>query len=157
MTHPPPSSPLNRLPPPLGFVGAFLIGMLLQYWAWPHGPISSAPLITLAVGLVAIGAATALNAIVLFVTSRTTVVPHGQSAHFVVGGPYRWTRNPMYLGLVLAYAGAAVWTGTWLALPLLALPILHLSRWVIPMEEGALHSRFGQPYEDYSRRVRRWL
>ncbi len=157
MTHPHQSSPLNRLPPPLGFVGAFLIGMLLRHLAWPHGPTSPVPLVLLGVVLVAIGAAMALSAIVLFVTSRTTVVPHGQPAQFVVRGPYRWTRNPMYVGLVVAYAGAAVWTGTWVALPLLALPIFHLSRWIIPMEEAALRSRFGQAYEDYSRRVRRWL
>ena len=157
MTHPSPSFPLDRVPPPLGFLAAFLVGMLLQHLVRPHSPTSPAPFAVLGVVLVAVGAAMASSAIVLFVTNRTTVVPHGQPAQFVVRGPFRWTRNPMYVGLVLAYAGAAAWTGTWLALPLLTLPILHLSRWIIPMEEAELRSRFGQAYEDYSRRVRRWL
>jgi protein-S-isoprenylcysteine O-methyltransferase Ste14 len=141
----------------LGFLSAFLVGTLVQHLVWPQSPASPATIVVLGVVLVGVGVAIAASAIVLFATSRTTVVPHGQPTKFVVRGPFRWTRNPMYVGLTLAYTGAAAWTGKWLALPFLALPIIHLTRWVIPMEEAALRARFGQAFEAYSQRVRRWL
>ena len=151
------ASPVTRVPPPLAFVGAFLIGLLLQRIAWPHAGRPPAQLVVLGRALVVLGVASGLSAIALFLAHRTTVVPHGQPARFVVRGPYRFTRNPMYVGLLVAYAGACAWTGTWLALPFIVLPVLLLSRWVIPMEEAGLRSRFGGEYADYCLRVRRWL
>jgi protein-S-isoprenylcysteine O-methyltransferase Ste14 len=157
MNHSQRTSPWSLVPPPLVFVSAFLAGMFLQRALWPRAVATSTPRITLGATLVGLGLALTLGAIGLFLAHRTTVIPHGQPSRFVARGPYRRTRNPMYVGLFTAYIGTVVWTGAWLAIPFIALPIVHLMRWVIPMEEAGLQERFGQEYDDYRARVRRWL
>ncbi len=75
----------------------------------------------------------------------------------VTDGPYRVTRNPMYLGMACAYAGAALVTGALWSLALLPLVLLVIDRAIIPREEKHLAASFGAEYERYRRRVRRWL
>jgi protein-S-isoprenylcysteine O-methyltransferase Ste14 len=72
-------------------------------------------------------------------------------------GPYRFTRNPMYLGLVIVTLGIAVWVGAW---PMLLAPIavFATANWVhIPFEEAKMRRQFGATYDDYVGRVRRWV
>jgi protein-S-isoprenylcysteine O-methyltransferase Ste14 len=105
----------------------------------------------------AAGAAIAGWALMLFRRARTTTVPGQHSRHVVFTGPYRVTRNPMYLGLTLAYVGeAGLLNQLW---PILVLPLtlLYLNLVVIPLEESRLVEVFGAEYEEYRRRVRRWL
>ena len=75
----------------------------------------------------------------------------------VTRGVYRWTRNPMYLGMLVVLAGWAVWLGSAAALLGLPLSVLLLNRLQIGPEERILRERFGQDYIDYQARVRRWL
>ncbi|WP_456359882.1 methyltransferase family protein [Xanthomonas translucens] len=93
----------------------------------------------------------------LFVQRRTTVLPERDPSSLVLRGPYRHTRNPMYLSLVLSYAGLCVQIGWPWALLLLPLPLLALQRVVIPFEEARLRERFGSAYDRYCAQVRRWL
>ncbi len=75
----------------------------------------------------------------------------------VTEGPYRITRNPMYLGLTLATLGAAIWVGPW---PMLLAPVavfLTANFVHIPFEEAKMRRQFGGEFDDYVRRVRRWL
>jgi protein-S-isoprenylcysteine O-methyltransferase Ste14 len=75
----------------------------------------------------------------------------------VTKGPYRLTRNPMYLGLVILSLGIAVWVGAW---PMFLAPIavFATANWVhIPFEEAKMRRQFGAAYERYCTRVRRWL
>ena len=75
----------------------------------------------------------------------------------MTGGPFRYSRNPLYLGLTLLYAGVALLIpSTW---PLILLvPVLLVMRWgVIAREERYLAGKFGEPYRTYLTRVRRWL
>jgi protein-S-isoprenylcysteine O-methyltransferase Ste14 len=72
-------------------------------------------------------------------------------------GIYRFTRNPMYLGLVILTLGIAVWVGAW---PMFIAPIavFATANWVhIPFEEDKMHRQFGATYDGYVRRVRRWV
>ena len=89
--------------------------------------------------------------------SHTTVSPWASVATLVTGGPFRFTRNPIYLGDLLVYLGVTLWVGTWW--PLLVLPLLLLVvQWlVIGPEERYLAARFGGDYTAYRKRVRRWL
>lgn len=105
------------------------------------------------------GAAVALAGVVAFRRRRTTVDPfHPERATTLVDdGVYRWTRNPMYAGLVLAGVGAAAWLGSALALAGPALLAVLLDRWQIAAEERALGARFGASYDAYARTVRRWV
>jgi protein-S-isoprenylcysteine O-methyltransferase Ste14 len=105
----------------------------------------------------AAGAALALWCIVTFASAgRGTPAPFDPPRHLVTRGPYRFVRNPMYLGAALALVGAALFYGSW---PLLAYPVLFLLAahlFVVWYEEPALRGAFGRGYAEYCGRVRRW-
>lgn len=87
----------------------------------------------------------------------TPVSPYRPSTTLVTAGPYRYSRNPLYIALTLAYLGAAVVVNTvW---PVMLLPgLLLVMQWgVISREERYLERRFGDEYRRYRARVRRWL
>jgi protein-S-isoprenylcysteine O-methyltransferase Ste14 len=150
---------LMRIPPPLLFVATFLAGVALQR-VLPHD-VSSPRAIEVSYvvgcGLLAAGIGLALSCVALFLLSRTTLVPFGTASKLVTRGPYQFTRNPMYVSLVLAYAGAAgVLAMPW-PLLLLPLPVIGLNSTVIPFEENRLRTEFGAEFENYCGHVRRWL
>jgi protein-S-isoprenylcysteine O-methyltransferase Ste14 len=92
-----------------------------------------------------------------FAAAGTTIKPFERTVQLVESGPFRFTRNPMYVGLVTMIVGAALTMGTpgpWLAALALAL-LLHFR--FIRNEERALTASLGEPYEQYRRRVRRWI
>ncbi|WP_373740797.1 isoprenylcysteine carboxylmethyltransferase family protein [Neisseria sp.] len=94
-----------------------------------------------------------------FYQARTTANPlrPDHTAAIVEHGIFSRTRNPMYLGMVFQLAAWALWLGhsaAWLGLPLF---ITCLTLWQIRPEERILTEKFGRPYLDYCRRVRRWL
>jgi len=93
----------------------------------------------------------------IFRLARTTRVPGETSTTLVTWGPYRFTRNPMYVGLVLAYLGEAGILHQVAPVILLPLTITYLNWVVIPLEEERLHEVFGAGYERYGNRVRRWI
>ncbi|MBC8022628.1 MAG: isoprenylcysteine carboxylmethyltransferase family protein [Burkholderiales bacterium] len=76
--------------------------------------------------------------------------------HIVSGGPYRWVRNPMYLGHLVFFAGLALVLGSWVALAVFAFHVAWFHRRVREDEER-LAAIFGEPYREYCRRVKRWL
>lgn len=93
----------------------------------------------------------------LFLAADTTIRPHENPSALVDNGPFRCSRNPIYLSVVLAMVGLALVVGSlpfYIVPVLFALPIhLHF----IPMEEANLEAALGQPYRDYKARVRRWI
>jgi protein-S-isoprenylcysteine O-methyltransferase Ste14 len=93
----------------------------------------------------------------LFGRHRTGLLPGQPTQSMIATGPYRLSRNPLYVGLLAAYAGLALLAPTFWGLVLFPAAVL-LIRWgaVIP-EERFLRRRFGAAYDDYTRRVRRWL
>ena len=97
-------------------------------------------------------------AIVLFRGEGTEVNPTSPANRkLVTSGPYRFTRNPMYLGLVIVTLGIAVWVGAW---PMFIAPVAVFAtlNWVhIPFEEEKMRRQFGATYDGYVRRVRRWV
>ena len=99
----------------------------------------------------------AISANLTFRRKGTPVNPYVPTTALAQGGPYRFTRNPMYLGLVLMTVGfALVMNSMWLIL--IAVPVmLALRSLVIVHEEKYLEGKFGDEYRAYSKRVRRWL
>jgi protein-S-isoprenylcysteine O-methyltransferase Ste14 len=87
----------------------------------------------------------------------TTIDPMRSTTALVTGSIYRVTRNPAYLGLTLVYAGVAVLGASTASLLLLPVVVLLISTLVIQREERYLSALFGSAYEEYRRRVRRWL
>ncbi|HUA77361.1 MAG TPA: isoprenylcysteine carboxylmethyltransferase family protein, partial [Acetobacteraceae bacterium] len=106
---------------------------------------------------VLIGVLLAMSAFVRFRLAGTTVRPDRASSALVVRGPYRFTRNPMYLGMTLAYGGVALAAQSLWALLLLPAVLWLIRTRVIAREEAFLRERFGDAYVEYQSRVRRWL
>lgn len=141
-------------PPPLVYAGAIVIGALLDRLV----PLGSAPRVAwLGAVLIALGLAGSIWAVATFRRAGTSLIPRGQTRAFVATGPYKLTRNPMYVGLTLQAIGLLLILGSvWgYALLAVALVIIHIG--VIKPEEAHLEARFGQDYLDYKRRVRRWV
>ena len=159
MASPRPSIPLlMRVPVPWVFVLAYLVGVVLQ--AFIPIPIGAetrrVARIAGVVGLTA-GVALAVWALVIFRTVRTTTVPFGKSSALVTWGPYRFSRNPMYVALTLAYLGEAGILGQVWPLPLLLLTLVYVNGTLIPFEESSLQETFGDAYAQYRASVRRWV
>lgn len=147
-------SPVVRFPPPLMFVLVFLAAIGLQHVV--PLPTSNAPH-RLGFVLVVAGVAIALSCVFLFLRTRTTIVPHRTASTLVSVGPYRLTRNPMYVSLTLAYLGVASIRGELWPLVLLPIPLAVLQRVVIPFEEARMREAFRGDFDAYCQRVRRWL
>lgn len=93
----------------------------------------------------------------LFRRHGTAIRPFEESAVLVVEGPYRFSRHPMYLGMLLLLAGIGVLFGT--VTPVVVIPAFgwFLTTKFIIQEEAALERQFGEAFRQYRRRVRRWL
>jgi protein-S-isoprenylcysteine O-methyltransferase Ste14 len=115
--------------------------------------------ITAPAGAVALAFGIALNlgGVIGVATHKTTIVPHHRVAALVTTGVYRFSRNPMYTGLAVAVAGASLVLGSWWPLILLPAAVLGVRRLVIDPEERYLTQRFGSIYDEYRKRVPRWL
>ena len=142
--------------PPLVYLSAIAFGVLLHF-AWPLRLVS--PTLSMA-----IGAPTVVVAVALFVWSVRTLriagtpVPGDRPTTAIVrAGPYRFSRNPIYLAFSLFQLGVACWLNSlWLVLTLVPAVAL-MSFVVVPREERYLELRFPTEYPSYKRAVRRWL
>lgn len=93
----------------------------------------------------------------LFRRRGTAVEPWKPSTTLIIEGPYRFSRNPIYLGFAITYLGLAVAMDSWVALLLLLPCLAVVDRFVIQREERYLAAKFGPGYDAYRRKVRRWL
>ena len=149
---------LLRIPVPWVFVLTYIIGAALEH-AVPllagNGGLRG---ISVAGGvLFAIGATIAGWGLLTFRLARTTTVPGKASSRLVSWGPYRFSRNPMYVGLIVAYLGeAGILRQVWPVI-LLPLTVAYVNWIVIPVEESKLREVFSEDYDRYRKRVRRWL
>jgi protein-S-isoprenylcysteine O-methyltransferase Ste14 len=141
--------------PPL-LAGALLAAAWLLDRALPAlAPRIEAPVVGWV--LIALGALLMLWALVFLLSERTAVHPQALPSALVVRGPFRATRNPIYLGDVLALAGIGLLQGT---LPFLCLPLVFaivMDRWFIRREEHRLATLFPEEWPRFRTRVRRWL
>lgn len=154
-------SPGVRFPPPTVFVVGWLLGWLLEArverFRLVGGSADRWPLVVAGTLLLAAGLLVIAWGLATFLRARTAIMPHHSASRLVTHGPYRFTRNPMYLGMTLLYLGLAVRAN--MGWPVLLLPVVlwTLHRLVISREERYLSSAFGAAYDDYRHRVRRWI
>jgi protein-S-isoprenylcysteine O-methyltransferase Ste14 len=128
---------------------------LNQKWPMPIGGGMSVKV--LATVLFVVSVALSASGIGMFRRSRTSIVPVRPATTLVVSGPYRFTRNPMYVGLALFTVALALLMDIWWPV-LLLVPVLLAIQWfVIAREEEYLERRFGADYIAYTQRVRRWM
>ena len=88
---------------------------------------------------------------------RTALLPGGATTTVIQTGPYRFSRNPLYVGLIVLDIGLALLSGSLWALVLVPLGVIALVWGAILPEERYLSAKFGTEYAEYCRRVRRWL
>ncbi|MDC7717346.1 isoprenylcysteine carboxylmethyltransferase family protein [Vogesella sp. DC21W] len=149
-----------RIPPPLL---ALLCGWGMAQLAasWPQWSVALPPQLRTALLLALLLMAILLegSAVWAFVRQRTTISPlqPQRSTVLVLTGFYRFSRNPMYLGMLCVLLAWALWLGHWLALAGPPGFVLWLNHFQIAPEERALQARFGVAYTAYCQRVRRWL
>ena len=145
-----------RVPPPAFYALAALIGYFLNR-RWPL-PIGSGAFIQgLAWLLVGVWLALTVSSIGIFRRSRTSIVPIRPATTLVIAGPYRFTRNPMYVGLASLTAAVGLFLNSWWPIVLLIPVLLIVRAFVIAPEERYLERRFGADYVTYTQRVRRWF
>ena len=144
------------IPPPLYYVAGLAGGIVVDRVA--PLPVGGPPAVAyVGAAIAALGLALTFAGVTAVIRHRTTIVPHHPVATLITSGVYRVSRNPMYTGLAIAYAGIALLSGSWWPLALWPVVIVTVRQLVIRPEEQYLTERFGQTYTDYQSRVRRWL
>jgi protein-S-isoprenylcysteine O-methyltransferase Ste14 len=154
-----PASPGVWFPPPTLFVAGFLLALALDRWVFSIrlGGVSRPTLVVAGWLLIAAGLSVVLWGMLTFTVARTAILPSRPARTIVATGPFRYSRNPMYMGLSSIYIGLSLLMG--MAWPILLLPVVLLSLYalVIRREERYLDDAFGEEYAAYRGRVRRWL
>ncbi len=148
-------SPL-RLYPPLWFL-LFALSAVVLANVWPLSFPLPEFIRPFAYLLAAGGGILALWAALLFRRHRTTAHPYAEASSLVTGGPYRFTRNPMYLGLLMTLIALGLWLQSLSALLLAPLFVFVINRCNIQPEELRLKAGFGEAYETYRAQTRRWI
>lgn len=145
-----------KIPPPILLLihifAAFLLNWLL--------PLPFAfPKILEWVGyiLILVGLGLPISAVSQFMKAHTTIDPHGSVTDIVTSGPYRFSRNPIYLGFVCLLIGFLFIFRSYWGLILSPVLMVSLFQLVIKHEETYLEKKFGDVYSSYKSRVRRWL
>jgi protein-S-isoprenylcysteine O-methyltransferase Ste14 len=153
------SHPNVRVPPPLIYVAGFFAGWLIdRRWPLPMmAPEHHDARMLLGAVFIVLFLALMASAFTTFRTARTAIIPISPASTIVTSGPYRVSRNPMYVGFAALYIGVALFFNSWWPLVLLPLVMLVIDRAVIAREERYLRSAFPAEYAAYCARVRRWI
>lgn len=147
-----------KVPPPV-------VALVCGWAAWqiarqfPGFAIDIPARVPLAAAIALVGLSFDAMSLVRFIRARTTVNPlrPGNTSALVGGGLYRWSRNPMYLGLLLVLTGWTVYQSNAAAFIAPVLFVAYITRFQILPEERVLAAKFGPAYESYRRTVRRWI
>ena len=149
-------APNVKIVPPLVYLAGIVIGFLATIWM-PTKVVPNSVAWTVGGILICCGAVLTGSAISKFKDVGTTVRPDRPASKLVIAGPYKITRNPMYLGLAFVYLGIAIAGQSVWALMLLPVVLALIQRRAIEPEEAFLEKRFGANYISYKHNVRRWL
>jgi protein-S-isoprenylcysteine O-methyltransferase Ste14 len=154
-----PRGPDVRFPPPFLFVlswlAAWWLNTRLEFLIGADGAGAAQEIAGTAIAVAGFGVVA--WAILTFVSNRTTVIPNRPARQLVTSGPYRWSRNPMYVALTLLDVGLALFFNQAWPIVLLPLVLLVLMTFVIAREERYLRGAFGAAYDAYCDRVRRFI
>lgn len=103
------------------------------------------------------GLSIAFYSFYLFKKNKTPILPGKKPTFVVMGGPYRFTRNPMYFGVTIGLFGVSLYIGNLLSLLSPLIFFLMMNFKFVPFEEKLMQQIFGKQYLDYKRKIRRWI
>jgi len=147
---------MRRIFPPFWLLFSLLLMTALHFFV-PIQTLVPTPFRLAGLALVVLGVSLVIWPARLFAKSKTTIKPFHESSALVTTGPYRFSRNPIYVGMALALLGCAVLFGSLAPLLVVPLFVLLIDRVFIAGEERMLQATFADDYAEYCRRVRRWI
>jgi protein-S-isoprenylcysteine O-methyltransferase Ste14 len=147
-----------RFPPPLVFLGAIVLGVIVQHKAMPLSLVFARGLrLAAAVLILACGVSLVASARILFKRTGQNPIPWKPTPELILQGPYRFTRNPMYVGVTLFVIGLGLAVNN-LWISLFAAPALLVVHFIAVLpEERYLAAKFGESYRSFLAQVRRYL
>jgi protein-S-isoprenylcysteine O-methyltransferase Ste14 len=145
-------------PPPLIYLGFLIVGLILNlFYPLSFSSSGTIVLLILGLGIVACGLVVGSSGLMAMRRVGVSPIPWKQPAKLVTDGPFRFSRNPLYVSLTLMYLGISIALNNLWPLMLLAFAIAIVDRGVILQEERFLEKTFGEEYLSYKMRVRRWI
>jgi protein-S-isoprenylcysteine O-methyltransferase Ste14 len=142
---------------PDGYFIILLALSILFHFEFPILKIIFYPYNFIGIALIIIGIAMTILVNSLLLKSKTSIQPYETPRFFVTSGLFRFSRNPLYLGMAIALFGVNIFLGSLSPFIFPIIFIIFIDRMFIPMEEKALEKEFGNEYADYKKRVRRWI
>ena len=147
-----------RFPPPLVFLGAIVLGVIVQRTAVPLSLLFARGLrVATGVLILACGVSLVVSARILFTRTGQSPIPWKPTPELILQGPYRFTRNPMYVGVTLFVVGLGLTVNNiWISL--FAAPALLVVHFIAVLpEERFLAEKFGESYRTFHAQVRRYV
>lgn len=145
-------------PPPLIYLGVLAIALAIDWLiGGPRLGLSLGARMLVAAMLLVPGGALLFAAGARFSAAKTNIPPWKPSTALVTGGVYRYTRNPMYLGMALVYGALCLFADSAVALAGLPVALLVMQYGVVSREERYMAAKFGEAYRQYTQQVRPWL
>ncbi len=145
-----------KIPPPLIWVGLLVIGLAIDS-PWFRLQTTSAVELIIGALVFCLGACVAAASVPRHKKGGSNIEPWKPTTTIFTDGIYGYSRNPIYLAMLIGFAGIAIAAGSLAAFPLLIIFWAILQFYVIAREERYLESKFGQEYIDYRNKVRRWI
>lgn len=146
-----------RILPPHIFFAAILLTVAASFFFDSPAPVPFPYDRVLGAAVFVMGAVATVSSASRFRVVKTNIIPYNDPNELVTSGWFRYSRNPMYLGMVCMLAGLALGLGELLGYAVPPIFMILIDRTFIPMEEKAMQRVFGSPYDDYRRQVRRWI
>jgi protein-S-isoprenylcysteine O-methyltransferase Ste14 len=147
---------MRFFPPPVLFMLCFAAASLLER-LWPLVLSGGRPLLAAGIVILAAAAVLGLSAFLVMWRAHTPIEPGHVPTKLVSNGPFRFTRNPLYVTLVLIQISIGLMMSSAWFLIAAATLLLLLDRLVVVREERLIREHFGDAYEHYTARVRRWI
>jgi len=147
---------MKKFNPPLIFFSLFIISFIVSFLL-PRPQLIPAPFHYLGAVFIFLGAHINIVSDRLFKLHQTPIKPYQKPNFLITSGPYKISRNPMYLGMFLLLFGLAIYLQSAFTLLVPIIFIIFIQKYFIPIEETNLKKQFGQKYQQYQKKVRRWL
>ena len=145
-------------PPPMLYFAVFLVTLVIQHFIYlDHSFLDSTTAIIASFFFIVAGLALMLPAILNFLQTKNTLIPVKPASSLQVSGIYSVSRHPMYLGLLLIYIGVAFWIGNWWTFIFVPFLVVLINKLIIEKKEGYLERAFGDSFNEYKKKVRRWI